>query len=157
MATHSSALAWKIPWTEEPGGLQSMGSQRVGYNWQTKQRQQDTWVWDTSVTLLTLRAPQSTHNLKQHRICQASGPYLFLDPRPSQEAIWKVGLERSKSEGKVVRTMKDSSVNIVRVLKIPQGTSSGCLGLATFSARDPGSIPGWDTKISQARSPTLSK
>ena len=31
MATHSSILAWKIPWTEEPGGLQSMGSQRVGH------------------------------------------------------------------------------------------------------------------------------
>ena len=30
MATHSSTLAWKIPWMEEPGGLQSMGSQRVG-------------------------------------------------------------------------------------------------------------------------------
>ena len=29
MATHSSALAWRIPWMEEPGGLQSMGSQRV--------------------------------------------------------------------------------------------------------------------------------
>ena len=32
MATHSSTLAWKIPWTEEPGRLQSMGSQRVGNN-----------------------------------------------------------------------------------------------------------------------------
>ena len=32
MATHSSVLAWRIPGTEEPGGLQSMGSQRVGYN-----------------------------------------------------------------------------------------------------------------------------
>ena len=30
MATHSSILGWRIPWTEEPGGLQSMGSQRVG-------------------------------------------------------------------------------------------------------------------------------
>ena len=30
MATHSSILAWRIPWTEEPGGLQSVGSQRVG-------------------------------------------------------------------------------------------------------------------------------
>ena len=30
ITTHSSTLAWKIPWTEEPGGLQSMGSQRVG-------------------------------------------------------------------------------------------------------------------------------
>ena len=32
MATHSSTLAWKIPWMEEPGRLQSMGSQRVGHN-----------------------------------------------------------------------------------------------------------------------------
>ena len=35
MAPHSSTLAWKIPWTEEPGGLQSMGSQRVGHDWVT--------------------------------------------------------------------------------------------------------------------------
>ena len=32
MATHSSILAWRIPWTEEPGGLQSMESQRVGHD-----------------------------------------------------------------------------------------------------------------------------
>ena len=32
MVTHSSILAWRIPWTEEPGGLQSTGSQRVGHN-----------------------------------------------------------------------------------------------------------------------------
>ena len=32
MAPHSSILAWKIPWTEEPGRLQSMGSQRVGHD-----------------------------------------------------------------------------------------------------------------------------
>ena len=35
MAPHSSTLAWKIPWTEEPGRLQSMGSLRVGYDWAT--------------------------------------------------------------------------------------------------------------------------
>ena len=33
MATHSSILAWEIPWTGEPGGLQSSASQRVGHNW----------------------------------------------------------------------------------------------------------------------------
>ena len=33
MATHSSVLAWKIPGTGQPGGLQSMGSHRVGHNW----------------------------------------------------------------------------------------------------------------------------
>ena len=32
MATHSSILAWRIPWTEEPGGLHSIGSQRVGHD-----------------------------------------------------------------------------------------------------------------------------
>ena len=32
LATHSSILAWRIPWMEEPGGLQSMGSQRVGHD-----------------------------------------------------------------------------------------------------------------------------
>ena len=36
MATHSSILAWEIPWTEESGGLQSKGSQRVGHNWATE-------------------------------------------------------------------------------------------------------------------------
>ena len=36
MAIHSSILAWKIPWTEEAGGLQSMGSQRVGHDLATK-------------------------------------------------------------------------------------------------------------------------
>ena len=35
MAPHSSTLAWQVPWTEEPGGLQSMGSQRVGHDWAT--------------------------------------------------------------------------------------------------------------------------
>ena len=35
MALHSSTLAWKIPWTEEPGRLQSMGSRRVGHDWAT--------------------------------------------------------------------------------------------------------------------------
>ena len=39
MAAHSSILAWRVPWTEEPGGLQSMESQRVGHDLATKQLQ----------------------------------------------------------------------------------------------------------------------
>ena len=35
MATHSSILVWRIPWTEEPGGLQSMGLQKVRHDWAT--------------------------------------------------------------------------------------------------------------------------
>ena len=38
MATQSSILAWEVPWTEEPGGLQSMGSQRVGCDMATEQK-----------------------------------------------------------------------------------------------------------------------
>jgi len=44
MATHSSILAWEIPWTEEHGGLQSMGLQRVRHNWATKQQQQQVLI-----------------------------------------------------------------------------------------------------------------
>ena len=39
MSTHSRILAWEIPWTEDPGGLQSMGSQRVRHDLETKQQQ----------------------------------------------------------------------------------------------------------------------
>ena len=44
MATHSSTLAWKIPWTEEPGRLQSMGSQRVGHDWVTSLQGINVWM-----------------------------------------------------------------------------------------------------------------
>ena len=40
MATHSHILAWEIPWTEKPGGLQSMGLQRVGRDLAAEQQQQ---------------------------------------------------------------------------------------------------------------------
>ena len=51
MATHSSTLAWEIPWTEEPGGLQSMGSQKVGHDLATKQQQQYVCVYNWGTLL----------------------------------------------------------------------------------------------------------
>ena len=45
MATHSSILAWRIPWTEESGGLQSRGSQGVGHELATKQQQLEALVY----------------------------------------------------------------------------------------------------------------
>ena len=47
MATHSSAFAWEIPWTEEPGSRQSMGLQRVRHDWVTNRQteKQKHWVW----------------------------------------------------------------------------------------------------------------
>ena len=52
MATHSSILAWEIPWTEETGRLQSMGSQRVGHDLATKQQQQQ--IYNIKWTILTI-------------------------------------------------------------------------------------------------------
>ena len=57
MVTHSSILAWRVPWTEEPGGLQSMGSQRVGLNWATECTQYTDYCAPNS----------SVHSLK-HRV-----------------------------------------------------------------------------------------
>ena len=48
MATHSSILAWEIPWTEEPGGLQYMGSQRDGHDLATKQQKHPELRQETS-------------------------------------------------------------------------------------------------------------
>ena len=45
MATHSSILAWTTPWMEEPGGLQSMGSQRVRQNWVTNTERLIYYFW----------------------------------------------------------------------------------------------------------------
>ena len=44
MAPNSSSIAWKIPWTEEPGSLQSMGSQRVGHDLVTEQSMPKTYL-----------------------------------------------------------------------------------------------------------------
>ena len=49
MANYSSILAWKIPWTKEPGGLQPMGSQRVGHDWETNWQ-----MWGRGLKLFTL-------------------------------------------------------------------------------------------------------
>ena len=50
MATHSSMLAWRIPWIEEPGGLQSMGSQRVRHDLETEHGQINTMTYTHNVT-----------------------------------------------------------------------------------------------------------
>ena len=64
MATHSSTLAWRIPWREEPGRLQSMGSQRVGHDWATSLSLSCKWllwclVWVASFSQCF---PKYTHN-----------------------------------------------------------------------------------------------
>ena len=58
MATHSSVLAWRIPGTGEPGGLPSMGSHRVGYDWSNLAAAAAAWIiidtFDTHLTLFNM-------------------------------------------------------------------------------------------------------
>ena len=80
MATHTSILAWRIPWTEEPGGLQSMGSQRVRYDWATNIF---TW-WSFTETQFTY---QIVHSLKIYNSLHFSA---FTELyRHHQKLIWE--------------------------------------------------------------------
>ena len=52
MAPHSGTLAWKIPWMEEPGGLQSMGSLRVRHDLATKQEQKSMYYINVTLGIM---------------------------------------------------------------------------------------------------------
>ena len=84
MATHSSTLAWKIPWMEEPGRLQSMGSQRVGHNWATSLSLSE---WNHSLNLwLSLRSQSfSVPELIFHSVC----PLLDKNKRLMEASWWE--------------------------------------------------------------------
>ena len=58
MASHSSILAWEVQWTEEPGGLQSIGLQRIRHDLQTKPPPPDTPVEGTATSMIQ-QQPQS--------------------------------------------------------------------------------------------------
>ena len=67
MATHFSILAWRIPWTEEPGGLQSMGYQRVGHNWATKQiMTEDSWALRAAFASVCCKTARHVASRKHH-------------------------------------------------------------------------------------------
>ena len=75
MATHSSILAWRIPWTEEPGRLQSTGSQRVGHDWATSPSpsNEHPGLISSRMDWLDLLAVQGTlKSLLQHHSSKAS-------------------------------------------------------------------------------------
>ena len=89
MATHSSVLAWEIPWTEEPGGLQPMGSQRVRHNWLSKQQQ-----W--SITKCRGRPGRVFHSLLSVVNSTWLQPLKHMGP-PSGRGRWTVGSPRLNS------------------------------------------------------------
>ena len=66
LATHPSILVWRIPWREEPGGLQSMGSQRAGHNWVNKQQVCDaTWDRHQGVDICKLKTGKEVFHSSQ--------------------------------------------------------------------------------------------
>ena len=67
MATHCSILAWRVPWTEEPGGLQPTESQRAGHDWSDLARTHRSCIWNP--------APRNSH--------------MVLDPL-TIEGIWRL-------------------------------------------------------------------
>ena len=93
MATHSSSLAWRIPWTEEPGGLQSMGLQRVGHEWVTNSFFSRTLTWFLFIPLyFTILVLSSTvlfiYSLTQIFIQQTAPQWAIQILKMIQHAFW---------------------------------------------------------------------
>ena len=102
VATHSSILAWEIPWTEEPGGLWSTGSQRVGHDWATEQQQiirllvnawKSQYVLTKGVTILSLVEicfPPSFFSFLHFH-------FIFINPNADQNQIVDANISILKS------------------------------------------------------------
>ena len=81
MATHFGILAWKIPWTEEPGGSQSMRSQRVGHDWASMH------LWCTAAAAAAKSASVVSNSVQLHR----RQPTRLPRPRDSPGKNTRVG------------------------------------------------------------------
>ena len=103
MATHFNPLAWEIPWTEEPGGLQSMGLQRVGQDWATENYFYLVCKCHFPVRMgCTLLRPGDVHSLWCLLILPAVlwGGWVGKNPPAMQETLVRfLGLGRSAGEG----------------------------------------------------------
>ena len=102
MATHSSTLAWKIPWTEEAGRLHSMGSQRVGHDWANSlslsftlisidRGQINIYVFKSYFMLNLLRI--KTIQVQDMPFCNSSA---WRCQKPCQKAPWDEGIQVSR-------------------------------------------------------------
>ena len=90
MATHSSILVWRIPWTEEPGGLLSMGSQRVQHDWATSThtgRKQS----ESSESLGLCFQESGTCTPTQTWACESRGFHTPSEPLPGAGRVFSAG------------------------------------------------------------------
>ena len=111
MATHSSILAWKIPWTEEPGGLQSMRSQTAGHNWVTEHTHTPgdlhaCGLWTTLFkTILTSKPPIPCNHLDFCSISSQPTSYVFAD-------LYSNSYRDSVQQSKADFSLKSKSVTV---------------------------------------------
>ena len=91
MATHSSMLVWRIPWTEEPGGLQSTGLQRVWHNWARTWKWKllsRVWLFATPWTYSPWNSPEHLPNLgMEPRSPTLQGDYFYLRHKESPRIL----------------------------------------------------------------------
>ena len=140
MATHSSVLAWRIPWIEEPGGPQSMGSHRVGHNRVTKQQQQGKWLgpvrydlnqipYDYAVEVMNRfkgldlvdRVSEELYKKDLNDPDNQDGVIIHLEPDiPECEVRWALGSittnKASRGDGmpvEVFQILKDDAVKVL--------------------------------------------
>ena len=108
MATHSRTLAWKIQWMEEPGGLQSMGSQRVGHDRATSQASKQAtesteWAWEGLWPTLIPGLFSPLH-------CRVSGP-----------VPWKPLLDEIQSQATILSSIRRMWYSLQPHKCLPQG------------------------------------
>ena len=106
MATHSSILAWEIPWTEKPGRLQSMGSQRVGHNWVTEHANHKLFLTWASIHLWS-KKPCPRHGCYQQMVCHPRLP-VAAETRTNQKLVGSLAVERIDSWGRTTKRFEQS-------------------------------------------------
>ena len=84
MATHSSILDWRIPWTEAPGGLQSTGSQRAGHDWSDLSM---AWLTTIAIKLWTDDQEKMCGALLLHRVWRFATPWTAAHQAPPSVGI----------------------------------------------------------------------
>ena len=139
MATHSSILAWEIPWTEKPGRLQSMGSQRVGHNWVTEHANHKLFLAWASIHLWS-KKPCPGHGCYQQMVCH---PRLSVaaETRTTQKLVGSLGVERIDSWGRTTKRFEQSQ---------PKHTKSKSWNQKSRKKSVTGSQP-WEPKALKAK------